>query len=220
MLECWRLDPDSRISSQDLLERIQAEFRRQLGQQKELQWPAMTGHSTHRSVSLTQQVLDLDSIEFSERLVQLEIQPSQLTMKRNLGEGEFGSVQLAELSLSTAPKNRTNLRTINVAVKTLKSETTAEMRAKFLLEAKTLVALQHTNIVSVLAVCFTASPNLIVLELMTNGELREYLIHNRETLISGSLQLLHGVLVQIADAMTLLQKHRIVHRDLAARFVS
>ena len=129
-----------------------------------------------------------------------------------LGSGEFGEVSLAVLTMGT--------RTLTVAVKTLKSGSSAEAIEKFKLEAQLLSNLRHPHIVDVKAVCFVSSPNMIALEFMSGGDLQSYLQGNVSMLKTsgtfGSDAL--NAMVQICEAMAYLERKKVVHRDLAARF--
>eukprot|EP00042_Codosiga_hollandica_P055009 m.758146 g.758146 ORF g.758146 m.758146 type:complete len:187 (+) comp59033_c0_seq3:4323-4883(+) len=59
---------------------------------------------------------------------------------------------------------------------------------------------------------------MIILEFMGGGDLVSYLRSHREDL-QESVSTLHNVVLQVADAMSLLERFRVVHRDLAARNV-
>ena len=159
-----------------------------------------------QQVQLTDLVLDLDSPALVAAFEQLEISSSQLKLGRELGEGQFGSVHAAMLLLTQT----------QVAVKSLKGQAGGEAQRKFLTEARILAALKHPHIVRVVGVCFKSTPNLVVVEFMGGGDLCGYLQkHEGSELVRTELLL--GALVQIAEAMSLLEKQRIVHRDLAAR---
>ena len=107
----------------------------------------------------------------------------------------------------------------SVAVKTMLDNGVPAMELRqFEYEARLLTALTHPNIVKVVAVCFQQSPFMICLELMSGGDLRSYLKEHEAELRQDSEPLLSACL-QIANAMAYLEQHRVVHRDLAARFV-
>jgi hypothetical protein len=179
---------------------------------KSLFWPsdALAGASGStvltQQVQLTELVLDLDAPALVSAFEQLELSPNQLKLMHELGEGQFGSVHAAVL-LPTQTQ---------VAVKSLKGQAGGEAQRKFLTEARILAALKHPHIVRVVGVCFKSTPNLVVVEFMGGGDLCGYLQkHEGSELVRTELLL--GALVQIAEAMSLLEKQRIVHRDLAAR---
>lgn len=61
--------------------------------------------------------------------------------------------------------------------------------------------------------CFQSEPLLIILEFMSNGDLRTYLRAHREEPVQRLMQMARD----IACALEHLATHKIVHRDLAAR---
>jgi hypothetical protein len=218
MLECWRIDPQTRISADAIMSRLsayaQANYGLELGR---LQWPAegaagnSSAGSDGRTVAMSNMTLDLDAPEHTSRFEALEIDKSRIKVGRALGEGQFGSVAAAVMHVSAGEAEKA------VAVKVLKEQVGGDMQAKFVLEARILAALSHPHIVRVEAVCFRQSPNMIVVEYMAGGDLQGYLQAHQQTLETQPLELL-GALVQIASAMSMLEKYRVVHRDLAARY--
>jgi serine/threonine protein kinase len=107
-----------------------------------------------------------------------------------------------------------------VAVKTVKAADERTL-VQFLLEARLLAIMSHTNIVRLLAVQESTLPLMMVMEYCAEGDLRQLLRSERL-----------GVLVtceeeaavcdmsrQVASAVAYLHTHLCVHRDLAARNV-
>jgi serine/threonine protein kinase len=132
----------------------------------------------------------------------------------------FGEVRLAELRL---PPSATK----NVAAKCLKESDDDEVSEKFIVEARTLCALRHPNIVRLVGVCIDQRPYLMLVEYLQHGDYLRVLRSKVATGNSSSskittassltlLSLLSSI-CQIADAMAYLEKLRIIHRDLAAR---
>jgi serine/threonine protein kinase len=120
--------------------------------------------------------------------------------------------------VSLANFQKTDGSTLQVAVKALHQHGVPESESKqFEYEARLLVALEHPHIIHAIGVCFRSSPQLLVLELMSGGDLKKYLRDNRASLFSLPSSLGRAC-VQIADAMEYLERKRVVHRDLAARF--
>ncbi len=66
--------------------------------------------------------------------------------------------------------------TTDVAVKTLKEETSCSK--DFLQEAAIMKELKHANLIQLFAVCTIGKPIFIITELMANGCLLDYLLHN------------------------------------------
>eukprot|EP00042_Codosiga_hollandica_P025302 m.111619 g.111619 ORF g.111619 m.111619 type:complete len:1373 (-) comp51827_c1_seq4:2114-6232(-) len=230
MLDCWRIDPQSRASSADIVERLSSESQPTTN---ELVWPASSADADlppssvrsagspvgtlGRPLVASDLTIDLNSPDRVTAFQALEIPRSKLAFQHLLGSGEFGEVHSAVLAGQTASHPNSQ-----VAVKLLKESSSDNERSKFLTEARILSSLHHANIVRVLAVCFSSQPNLIIVELMSGGDFRSYLEEHQSSLIDkdgGTSSLLLHALTQIASAMALLERHRIVHRDLAARNV-
>jgi hypothetical protein len=206
MLEGWRLDPNSRINGSGVLQRL-SELVEAAGVNGEaLYWPtdSKSKSESRKVVQLGEGVVDLESPELVERFAGLEVAAESVGMGKVLGEGEFGSVVLGEY------QGR------NVAIKLLKDTASKEAGQRFATEARILAALVHPHIVRVVGVCFKTTPQFIVVELMEGGDLLHYVIEHKQTALTEK-GLLLSACVQIADAMEMLERQRIIHRDLAAR---
>ena len=159
-----------------------------------LVWP----EDLSERVNIGQQTLDPQAIEINDIVEKLEVPKSAITVIKTLGSGEFGLVQLAELTISSVTHepnvawikqhqgqgsmSSKNFDKIRVAVKSTKEDLGAEQQKQFETEAKLLCALSHPGIVRALAVCFKQQPAFIALELMAGGDLRQYLIDRKEHL--------------------------------------
>ena len=97
--------------------------------------------------------------------------------------------------------------------------TETEIR-QFDFESRLLCALQHNNIVTVLGVCTKTQPHMLILELMKD-DLRSYLVKEAEYLCDApeTGRVLLGAAMQVAEAMAFLALKKVVHRDLAARYI-
>ncbi|XP_056661931.1 BDNF/NT-3 growth factors receptor isoform X3 [Monodelphis domestica] len=148
------------------------------------------------------------------------IKRHNIVLKRELGEGAFGKVFLAEC-YNLCPEQEKIL----VAVKTLK-DASENARKDFHREAELLTNLQHEHIVKFYGVCVEGDPLIMVFEYMKHGDLNKYLrAHgpdavlmaegNRPTELTQS-QMLH-IAQQIAAGMVYLASQHFVHRDLATR---
>ncbi|KAM9307181.1 neurotrophic tyrosine kinase, receptor, type 2b [Pholidichthys leucotaenia] len=157
----------------------------------------------------------------SDTFVQ-HIKRHNIVLKRELGEGAFGKVFLAECYNLTPDQEK-----IHVAVKTLK-EASESGRADFYREAELLTNLQHEHIVTFYGVCVDSDPLIMVFEYMKHGDLNRFLrSHGPDAVLMADGQ--HSILVeltqsqmlhvaqQIAAGMVYLASQHFVHRDLATR---
>ncbi|XP_077571097.1 BDNF/NT-3 growth factors receptor-like isoform X2 [Stigmatopora nigra] len=150
------------------------------------------------------------------------IKRHNIVLKRELGEGAFGKVFLAEC-YNLSPE----LEKILVAVKTLK-EASENARKDFHREAELLTNLQHEHIVTFYGVCVESDPLIMVFEYMKHGDLNKFLrAHGPDAVLMSEgqttrpveltpSQMLH-IAQQIASGMVYLASQHFVHRDLATR---
>ena len=146
-----------------------------------------------------------------------------------LGVGQFGEVILAEtvgLSYRYLDIGNSNDTTVSmkVAVKTLKSSPSKEVRKSFEKEIKFMSRLKDDNVIKLLGICTTGTP-FIMMEYMENGDLNNYLqkfefTYETEKLPAANEITLNALVYmsyQVASGMKYLASRKFIHRDLAAR---
>ncbi|KAL3848375.1 hypothetical protein ACJMK2_019237 [Sinanodonta woodiana] len=125
-----------------------------------------------------------------------------ICLLRKIGSGQFAEVWLGKWNQCR-----------DVAVKMQKPE--AVKTSAFLDEAQILKTLQHTNIVTLLAVCSETEPVYLVTEYMANGRLSLHLREGKGRDLKVSQ--LMWIAAQIADGMAYMEKEKFIHRNLGAR---
>lgn len=135
-----------------------------------------------------------------------------------IGNGSFGMVH--EGVIYDVVKGHPSLR---CAVKTVNDKATDRERIEFLNEASVMKAFNTYHVVKLLGVVSRGLPTWVVMELMVNGDLKEYLRNNRPDTCENplvkppTLKRIVRMAIEIADGMAYLSAKKFVHRDLAAR---
>jgi hypothetical protein len=150
-----------------------------------------------------------------------EIQRDEIALIRELGQGAFGLVYQGIWQNPDGPQP------LDVAVKTLNSESSSLDRLAFLQEASVMKYFSSDHIVRLLGIVSQGTPIMVMMELMEKGDLKGYLrslrpedkddiIISYETFPISEEDFLQ-MAVQIAAGMAYLTNKKFVHRDLAAR---
>ncbi|NXE16665.1 IGF1R factor, partial [Lophotis ruficrista] len=147
-----------------------------------------------------------------------EVSREKITVIRELGQGSFGMVYEGLAVGLVAEGEETK-----VALKTVNELATMRERIEFLNEASVMKAFKCHHVVRLLGVVSQGQPALVIMELMTRGDLKSYLrslrpdAENNPGLPPPSLKDMIQMAGEIADGMAYLNANKFVHRDLAAR---
>uniref|UniRef100_A0A8C1V2E8 Insulin-like growth factor 1 receptor n=1 Tax=Cyprinus carpio TaxID=7962 RepID=A0A8C1V2E8_CYPCA len=147
-----------------------------------------------------------------------EVEREKITMCRELGQGSFGMVYegIAKGVVKDEPETR-------VAIKTVNESATLHERIEFLNEASVMKEFNCHHVVRLLGVVSQGQPTLVIMELMTRGDLKSYLRSLRSAEVNTGilplppLKKMIQMAGEIADGMAYLNANKFVHRDLAAR---
>ncbi|XP_026149381.1 insulin-like growth factor 1 receptor isoform X3 [Mastacembelus armatus] len=147
-----------------------------------------------------------------------EVAREKISLSRELGQGSFGMVYegLAKGVVKDEPETR-------VAIKTVNESASMRERIEFLNEASVMKEFNCHHVVRLLGVVSQGQPTLVIMELMTRGDLKSYLRSLRpkeqqwSSLSLPPLKKMLQMAGQIADGMAYLNANKFVHRDLAAR---
>ncbi|KAF3697469.1 Tyrosine-protein kinase receptor TYRO3 [Channa argus] len=165
------------------------------------------------------QLLEGFSGRLLDSLKDVLIERNKLTLGKELGKGEFGSVYEGVLT----PEEGVDIK---VAVKTMRVGINCqEDLHQFLKEAEIMKNFDHDNVVRLLGVTLEREQDsplpvpLVILPYMKHGDLRRFLIATRYgdvPMFVPHQSLLH-FMIDIAAGMDYLSSKGFLHRDLAAR---
>ncbi|XP_025770943.1 insulin receptor-related protein [Puma concolor] len=147
-----------------------------------------------------------------------EVPREQISIIRELGQGSFGMVYEGLAQGLEAGEESTP-----VALKTVNELASPRERIEFLKEASVMKAFKCHHVVRLLGVVSQGQPTLVIMELMTRGDLKSHLrslrpeAENNPGLPRPALGDMIQMAGEIADGMAYLAANKFVHRDLAAR---
>uniref|UniRef100_A0A8C3G6Z1 Tyrosine-protein kinase receptor n=1 Tax=Cyclopterus lumpus TaxID=8103 RepID=A0A8C3G6Z1_CYCLU len=147
-----------------------------------------------------------------------EVARDKINILRELGQGSFGMVYegIAKGIIKGEGDS-------HVAVKTVNESASLRERIEFLNEASVMKAFSCHHVVRLLGVVSKGQPTLVVMELMTHGDLKSFLrslrpdAENNPGRPPPTLKEIIQMAAEIADGMAYLNAKKFVHRDLAAR---
>ncbi|KAM4552222.1 insulin receptor a [Odontesthes bonariensis] len=147
-----------------------------------------------------------------------EVPRDKIAILRELGQGSFGMVYEGIAKDIIKGEGETH-----VAVKTVNESASLRERIEFLNEASVMKAFTCHHVVRLLGVVSKGQPTLVVMELMTHGDLKSFLrslrpdAENNPGRPPPTLKEMIQMAAEIADGMAYLNAKKFVHRDLAAR---
>ena len=152
-----------------------------------------------------------------------EVPRDKIIQLQELGQGSFGMVYEGIIKDLTIKGERIIEK--RCAIKTVNENATDKERISFLNEASTMKQFDTAFVVKLLGVVSQTQPTFVVMELMTNGDLKTYLRMHRAEYDNGTdpppqpptLRQILQMSAEIADGMSYLAAKKFVHRDLAAR---
>ena len=203
MLGCWRIDPNTRTGSRDVEQRLAGITR---GEEAQLRWSSLAElvSRTAEEPVFDYTAVDTESAGTVAAFESLRLQRDAVELGEVIGSGAFGEVRAGSVAGGA------------VAVKTLLSQSSREVRDKFEMEARILCAVKHAHVVRLVG--FVGGEQaMMVLEFLPLGDLQRYLREEDDAKVHASIML--EMCVQVCDAMCYLERLNVIHRDLAARNV-
>lgn len=146
-----------------------------------------------------------------------EVERKHIQKLEELGKGSFG---LVYRGLFNHPTNGD----LPCAIKTVNEKSSYRQRIEFLHEASAMKDFKTEHVIKLIGVVSQGQPALVLMELMENGDLKNFLRslrpdseNNRYRLPVPTLRQVMQMAIEIADGMAYLSVKKLVHRDLAAR---
>uniref|UniRef100_A0A2I3HJ31 receptor protein-tyrosine kinase n=1 Tax=Nomascus leucogenys TaxID=61853 RepID=A0A2I3HJ31_NOMLE len=122
--------------------------------------------------------------------------------------------------LASAPRCHRGFPSQCYSAQTLPELCSPQDELDFLMEALIISKFSHQNIVRCVGLSLRATPRLILLELMSGGDMKSFLRHSRPHLGQPSPLVMRDLLQlaqDIAQGCHYLEENHFIHRDIAAR---
>uniref|UniRef100_A0A2K5P5T2 receptor protein-tyrosine kinase n=1 Tax=Cercocebus atys TaxID=9531 RepID=A0A2K5P5T2_CERAT len=122
--------------------------------------------------------------------------------------------------LASAPRCHRGFPSQCYSAQTLPELCSPQDELDFLMEALIISKFSHQNIVRCVGLSLRAAPRLILLELMSGGDMKSFLRHSRPHLDQPSPLVMRDLLQlaqDVAQGCHYLEENHFIHRDIAAR---
>lgn len=148
---------------------------------------------------------------------ELYVPREKLKYLREIGHGWFGKVVEGRADLE---QSKGISKSGGVVVRILTEEATTREKAWFLGEATPYLKLRHQNVLALLGFCLETDPYLLLFESCPAGDLKGFLLSNRDTTSRDALSKENipiRIAIEIAAGLKHMHSHGFAHTDLAAR---
>lgn len=148
---------------------------------------------------------------------ELYVPREKLKYLREIGHGWFGKVVEGRADLEQ-PKGIS--KSGGVVVRILTEEATTREKVWFLGEATPYLKLRHQNVLALLGFCLETDPYLLLFESCPAGDLKGFLLSNRDTKSREALNKENvpiRIAMEIASGLKHMHSHGFAHTDLSAR---
>lgn len=148
---------------------------------------------------------------------ELYVPREKLKYLREIGHGWFGKVVEGRADLE---QSKGISKSGGVVVRILTEEATTREKAWFLGEATPYLKLRHQNVLALLGFCLETDPYLLLFESCPAGDLKGFLLSNRDTTSRDALTKENvpiRIAIEIAAGLKHMHSHGFAHTDLSAR---
>lgn len=148
---------------------------------------------------------------------ELNVPREKLKYLREIGRGWFGKVVEGRADLE---HSKGVSKSGGVVVRILTEEATTKEKAWFLGEATPYLKLRHQNVLALLGFCLETDPYLLLFESCPAGDLKGFLLSNRDIKSRGALSKENvptRIAIEIAAGLKHMHNHGFAHTDLSAR---